>query len=320
MGHDLELFVYPERISSELICPICTQVLKNPVQTPSEHLFCEEELLEWMSHSTLCPVTQSELDPASIKRPGRIIMNMLGELEMYCPNRCNGCCWVGTMDTLKAHIGSCSFISQEELRNEVAKKNDQINQLVDRVVQLEQENRRITDENEYLAGKVESCEKKLRVYDAFLTTEPGRTGKVDGAIDIPSDASDVKAGRAGQGVAVTVTGEDLGTRSSDVDYLIRLRQLNLHPQQNTYSVADCSGGGGGDGRYQQYDAQKTLSTQSIGKVYCDNKAAVGSGFADGGADHNCRSDRSTTTTHGNTSSKGASFCSQVQHQRHSSRK
>ena len=51
MGIDYECFLHPERISSELICPICTLVLENPVQTPSEHLFCEEELLEWLTRS-----------------------------------------------------------------------------------------------------------------------------------------------------------------------------------------------------------------------------------------------------------------------------
>ena len=87
MGVELESFVHPERISSQLICPICTQVLDRPVQTPSEHLFCEDELLEWMTRSQFCPVTNSKLEPDSIKRPGRVILNMLAELDRYCPHR-----------------------------------------------------------------------------------------------------------------------------------------------------------------------------------------------------------------------------------------
>ena len=51
MGIEAECFVHPERISKELFCPICTLVLENPVQTPSEHLFCEDELLEWLTRS-----------------------------------------------------------------------------------------------------------------------------------------------------------------------------------------------------------------------------------------------------------------------------
>ena len=66
MGLDNDQFVHPERISSQLICPICTQVLDNPVQTPTDHLFCEDELLEWLSRSTMCPATNTPLDPDSI--------------------------------------------------------------------------------------------------------------------------------------------------------------------------------------------------------------------------------------------------------------
>jgi hypothetical protein len=41
MGIDIEDFVHPEHISPELICQICQGVVDRPVQTPSEHLFCE---------------------------------------------------------------------------------------------------------------------------------------------------------------------------------------------------------------------------------------------------------------------------------------
>ena len=51
MGIESESFVHPERIPNELFCPICTLVLENPVQTPTEHLFCEDELLEWLTRS-----------------------------------------------------------------------------------------------------------------------------------------------------------------------------------------------------------------------------------------------------------------------------
>ena len=98
MGIDIESFVHPDRISegqlrlvcklilnhksatltqlrvvihdvtiAELICPICHNVVENPVQTPSEHLFCEDELLEWLVQSTICPVTNTPLDASTIK-------------------------------------------------------------------------------------------------------------------------------------------------------------------------------------------------------------------------------------------------------------
>lgn len=108
MGIEAGDFVHPERISPELYCPICTCVLENPVQTPSEHLFCEDELLEWMISSDVCPVTKTNLNPDDIKKPGRIITNLLGELERYCPNRSAGCEWQGKNYSIEAHVQFCS--------------------------------------------------------------------------------------------------------------------------------------------------------------------------------------------------------------------
>ena len=65
MGIDTDCFVYPERISPQLICPICTQVLERPVQTPSEHLFCEDELLEWMTRSQVKFLFHAESDSSA---------------------------------------------------------------------------------------------------------------------------------------------------------------------------------------------------------------------------------------------------------------
>ena len=42
-------------------------MVENPVQTPTEHLFCEDELLEWLVQSTICPVTNTPLDASTIK-------------------------------------------------------------------------------------------------------------------------------------------------------------------------------------------------------------------------------------------------------------
>ena len=123
MGIESEQFVHPERIPQELYCPICTLVLDNPVQTPSEHLFCEDELLEWLTRSDKCPVTKERLNPDDITTPGRIIVNMLGNLQRFCPNKEHGCDWSGDNSAVNGsffprvnvyiyiHIDHASFFS-----------------------------------------------------------------------------------------------------------------------------------------------------------------------------------------------------------------
>ena len=46
------------------------------MQTPSEHLFCEEELLTWLTTSTVCPITKEILDPNTIKPANRYDINL----------------------------------------------------------------------------------------------------------------------------------------------------------------------------------------------------------------------------------------------------
>lgn len=172
MGLDIELFVHPERISSQLICPICTQVLDSPVQTATEHLFCEEELLEWMSRSSLCPITKTELDPASIRKPGRIVLNMLAELEMYCKNRGNGCTWTGPHEHLDKHMETCTHRSKEEeveeLQQQISFRDERINELEQQVQELTSNNAELAHENVCQREKIEEYQRRIRVFNALL--------------------------------------------------------------------------------------------------------------------------------------------------------
>jgi len=129
MGFELELFVHPERISPQFICAICQGVLDRPVETPTEHLFCEDDLLEWMSRSNLCPVTKKVLDPGSIRKPGRIILNMLGELERYCIYKENGCNWQGPNHMASAHEKSCCCRPMDDFIKELNAKDEEIKDL-----------------------------------------------------------------------------------------------------------------------------------------------------------------------------------------------
>ena len=174
MGFELELFVHPERISPQLICAICQGVLDRPVETPTEHLFCEDDLLEWMSRSNLCPVTKKVLDPSSIRKPGRIILNMLGELERYCVYKGNGCNWQGPNHMALSHERNCCHRPMEEILKELSSKDEEIRHLKSRLKILEDSNADFQVSNMLLNEKVGILEKKLKVYDAFFKEEDSR--------------------------------------------------------------------------------------------------------------------------------------------------
>jgi hypothetical protein len=203
MGTDPDLFLHPERISKELICPLCTCVLENPVQTPTDHLFCEDELIEWMSRheKPLCPVTHAELKPDSIRKPSRIILNMLAELQRFCTYKEEGCDWVGENEHLAAHLALCAKRPHSVMTAEIKDKDDKIKQLRARCLKYEKQVGELTASNEELRDQVGVCQRKLKVYDAFFE----------------SGGADTKAAGRGQGDART---------ESALQKLLKLRDLS----------------------------------------------------------------------------------------------
>ena len=85
MGIEVDVFV--NAVSPSLICTICHGVVDSPVLTPTECLYCEECLLDWMQRSPTCPSTQVALNPEDIKKPSRLVMNILAELVRYCDHK-----------------------------------------------------------------------------------------------------------------------------------------------------------------------------------------------------------------------------------------
>ena len=98
-----------------LLCPICLNVLTDPVTTPCEHLFCgtciRQSLLCGPPQSPArcptcahCPLTAQELRPAH-----RFILNVHRELHIECDFKTLGCDAVLTLEQLPSHRLVCDF-------------------------------------------------------------------------------------------------------------------------------------------------------------------------------------------------------------------
>lgn len=211
MGTDPDLLVHPEHVSKQLECAICCLILETPCETSTGHLYCEQCLLEYLARSEsdkpLCPVSKAELDPNDIRKPSRIIINMLAELELYCPNKEHGCEWQGQNEHVTMHLASCEKRPAAELIEEIKVKDAKIKQLRARCLKHEDHVKDLKNRNTELMDDLSICKRKLKVYDAFFQSSEGK---------------DVKAG---------ATRQAKGGSSSDVDgesalqKLLRLRDL-----------------------------------------------------------------------------------------------
>ena len=93
MGWDLERFVNKDNILSGLICSICTDVIEEPVQTPCEHCFCKSCITQWLrGGQKSCPEDRTTLNLSLLKKPNRMTMQVLNDLEIrykYFEKGCN---------------------------------------------------------------------------------------------------------------------------------------------------------------------------------------------------------------------------------------
>ena len=100
--------VFVEEPQDDLRCPICIQVLTDPVQTRCGHRFCRqciEQLLT--SGNALCPIDREPLPQENIF-PDNAVKLQINRLRVRCPHHKKGCTWVGDRSDKYAHMQTCS--------------------------------------------------------------------------------------------------------------------------------------------------------------------------------------------------------------------
>ncbi|XP_044760518.1 E3 ubiquitin-protein ligase NRDP1 isoform X1 [Coccinella septempunctata] len=108
MGFELNRF--QGDVDEELICPICSGVLEDPLQAPAcEHAFCKGCISEWISRQPTCPVDRLTVTSAQLRQVPRILRNLLSRLCINCDNAPYGCTQVLKLDSLNSHLEECEY-------------------------------------------------------------------------------------------------------------------------------------------------------------------------------------------------------------------
>ncbi|MBN3297665.1 RNF41 ligase, partial [Amia calva] len=106
MGYDVTRF--QGEVDEDLLCPICSGVLEEPVQAPHcEHAFCNACITQWFSQQQICPVDRTVVTLAHLRPVPRIMRNMLSKLQITCDNSVFGCKAVLRLDQLQSHLKDC---------------------------------------------------------------------------------------------------------------------------------------------------------------------------------------------------------------------
>ena len=104
MGFELDRFLEKERIPSELICSICTDILEDPVQTPCEHNYCSDCINRWLKGQLrgqrTCPEDRKPLASDELRPANRLTRQLLSSLIVRCKHYSDGCCLMSKFEDM----------------------------------------------------------------------------------------------------------------------------------------------------------------------------------------------------------------------------
>ena len=89
-----ENFDFVGGVKDDFNCAICREILSSPIETKCEHYFCAGCLRQVVGRAGAtvpCPVCKEPILPTDLKQPTRMVLRLLGDLEVKC-KLCNNKC------------------------------------------------------------------------------------------------------------------------------------------------------------------------------------------------------------------------------------
>ena len=179
MGWNIDRFIAKESIVDEFICSICTDVVESPVQTPCQHLFCNECIRRWINegHRT-CPEDRHELTINVLKSPNRLTYQFLNKLIVRCKHYSDGCRLMSTyedMSLLVEHeVNQCHVVQNGLVREVCEEFEKEANILKKKIDDLEKTLQTTISDKEKEIGRLE----KTILEKEQLIAVQARIGKV----------------------------------------------------------------------------------------------------------------------------------------------
>ena len=106
MGDDAEDAIGVDFVRKSLQCALCLGILREPVETPCQHWFCEDCTQVMWPANGACPLCRQPAPAESLRRD-HLIRSLVNHVAVRCPNSDMGCHWTGPEDSLPGHEREC---------------------------------------------------------------------------------------------------------------------------------------------------------------------------------------------------------------------
>ena len=103
-GVEYDFVDTPKEFLEELKCPVCLELVSDPVQTSCGHLFCGKCIIR--SEKRICPVDRERFSSHADTFNDRRVRNF----KVKCPNNERGCQWQGCLGDVEEHTDTdCDY-------------------------------------------------------------------------------------------------------------------------------------------------------------------------------------------------------------------
>ena len=97
-------------VDKNFLCPICADVLKDPVQCQNQHYFCKKCIKKHLeTNAKSCPICVQDLSEETLAEAPRILTDYLNGLMISCDHSERGCTEEVPVSILKFHVRKCDF-------------------------------------------------------------------------------------------------------------------------------------------------------------------------------------------------------------------
>src|SRR2546427_671469 len=109
-GYEISRFVNLTQADNELlVCLICHDIFRNPVVAPCcLQTFCEDCIGDWLETNSTCPNDRQTLNKHNLTPAPRMVVNMIGKLQITCDYEANGCREIVALENLQSHSLQCN--------------------------------------------------------------------------------------------------------------------------------------------------------------------------------------------------------------------
>jgi hypothetical protein len=135
-----------ESLPEDFICSICQELMRDPVQTECQHLFCLSCLETSVATSRSCPLDRTQFSHGTVfpllRDRNPPMFRMYARICVRCPASAvgSGCPWVGTADGFDAHMQGCRQPdAAADLRSQIGRLTQERDELRRELAQARQQ-------------------------------------------------------------------------------------------------------------------------------------------------------------------------------------